>query len=297
MEHLNLSYEDLASIICLAIHLANADDNISDSEVQAIVKSITDHYDFSGKDDLLKEYLKSGMDMDVAEAIKRVANFDQTAKQWTSNFLANTIVADGNLDESEKNLYWKIMDVCGLPDNNIGQSDNAGASSDSGEEKPLANEVYPVIAYHPFQNGIYDGLVSFFETPKPDRNKIFEFFGNPPTLTFFRSSANMDKIHESFRYSSGSQVIMLYAKKEFQAHPVPNYVGNVIAGEPVFGPILFAVEDENKVLHGISYKSDLNKFLRLLRAICGNTFLVAGDNDENTANRYYISAVTAISEL
>lgn len=63
MATLNLSYEDLASVICLAVHLANADGNVTDDEMEAIVKSITDQYNFEGKQDLLKEYLNDGMNM------------------------------------------------------------------------------------------------------------------------------------------------------------------------------------------------------------------------------------------
>ena len=49
MTYLNLSYEDLASVICLAIHLANADGNIDDTESAAIIKALTDQYNFEGK--------------------------------------------------------------------------------------------------------------------------------------------------------------------------------------------------------------------------------------------------------
>ena len=106
MATLNLSYEDLASVICLAVHLANADGNVTDDEMEAIVRSITDQYNFEGKQDLLKEYINDGMNMQPQEALKRIAAFGPTEKQWTSNFFVKTIVADGNLEENEKSLYW-----------------------------------------------------------------------------------------------------------------------------------------------------------------------------------------------
>ena len=114
MATLNLSYEDLASVICLAVHLANADGNVTDDEMEAIVKAITDQYNFEGKQDLLKEYINDGMNMQPQEALKRIAAFGPTEKQWTSNFFVKTIVADGNLEENEKSLYWDIMDKCGF---------------------------------------------------------------------------------------------------------------------------------------------------------------------------------------
>ncbi|MBR3405552.1 MAG: TerB family tellurite resistance protein [Bacteroidales bacterium] len=119
MTYLNLSYEDLASVLCLAIHLADADGNIDDTESAAIIKALTDQYNFEGKDDLLKEYLDSAFKMEPAEALIHVAAFDANAKQWTSNFLVKTIVADNVLTDREKELYWKIQELCKLPDNNL----------------------------------------------------------------------------------------------------------------------------------------------------------------------------------
>ena len=102
MATLNLSYEDLASVICLAVHLANADGNVTDDEMEAIVKSITDQYNFEGKQDLLKEYINDGMNMQPQEALKHIAAFGPTETQWTSNSFVKTTVADRNLEEHEK---------------------------------------------------------------------------------------------------------------------------------------------------------------------------------------------------
>ena len=96
MATLNLSYEDLASVICLAVHLANADGNVTDDEMEAIVKSITDQYNFEGKQDLLKEYLNDGMNMQPMDALKRIAAFGPAEKQWTSNFFVKTTVASAS---------------------------------------------------------------------------------------------------------------------------------------------------------------------------------------------------------
>ena len=110
MATLNLSYEDLASVICLAVHLANADGNVSDDEMEAIVKAITDQYNFEGREDLLKEYINDGMAMSPQVALQHIAAFGPAEKQWTSNFFVKTIVADGNLEENEKSLYWDIQE-------------------------------------------------------------------------------------------------------------------------------------------------------------------------------------------
>lgn len=119
MAHLNLSYEDLASVICIAACIAGVDGSADDSEVAAIIKSLTDQYNFEGQADLLRSYLADGSHMDPNDAVRRIAAFGPVEKQWASNFFAKTIVADNVLDEREKALYWKVMDICGLPDNNL----------------------------------------------------------------------------------------------------------------------------------------------------------------------------------
>lgn len=119
MAHLKLNYDELASVLCLAFHLANADGSIDDIETAAILKALTDQYDFEGQGDLLKEYLDDAWDMDVKDALIHVAAFGPAEKQWASNFFVKTIVADRELDEDEKQLYWKIQDLCKLPDHNL----------------------------------------------------------------------------------------------------------------------------------------------------------------------------------
>lgn len=123
MVTLNLSYNDLAAVICLAAHLANADGEITEDEINAIIKELTDQYDFEGENDLLNEYLKDGMSMEPMEAARLIAAFNPVAKQWTSNFFAKTVAADGELSDKEKSLYWEIQDRCGLPDNNVGKEE------------------------------------------------------------------------------------------------------------------------------------------------------------------------------
>ena len=119
MANFHLSYDELTAVLCLAFHLANADGRIDESEANAIYKALTDEYNFEGKDDLLKEYMNSAFEMKPAEALEHLAGFGLAAKQWASNFFVKTIVADNALTEDEKQLYWKIPELCKLPDHNL----------------------------------------------------------------------------------------------------------------------------------------------------------------------------------
>lgn len=125
MAILNLSYDDLASVICAASYIAFRDEELADAEVEAIVKSLTDQFNFEGRQDLLRSYLQDGSNMDINDAVRRIAAFGPAEKQWTSNFLVKTAVADQELTESEKEAYFKIQEICGLPDHNLDQEEEA----------------------------------------------------------------------------------------------------------------------------------------------------------------------------
>ncbi len=256
MATLNLSYEDLASVICLAVHLANADGNVTDDEMEAIVRSITDQYNFEGKQDLLKEYINDGMNMQPQEALKRIAAFGPTEKQWTSNFFVKTIVADGNLEENEKSLYWDIMDKCGLPDHNL-----EGSSDSAQTEASLERQTAVTVNYKRVKADICDGAVQYVQWDRGVnvREKVFGWFQDAESLQFFRRSRALDAINKEMGLAAGWNLVMIFAPKEYWADPKPNRVGSRIAGEAIWGPVLFVLENDDKTLMGFNYKSFMKR--------------------------------------
>ena len=297
MATLNLTYEDLASVICLAVHLANADGNVTDDEMEAIVRAITDQYDCEGKQDLLKEYINDGMNMQPTEALKRIAAFGPAEKQWTSNFFVKTIVADGNLEENEKSLYWDIMDKCGLPDHNL----EGGSSSDSAAKETdirLDYQTCVTVSYRRVNESICDGSVDYvqYERSANVRQKVFEWFSDAESLQFYRRSKTLDYLNAKLELAGDWHLIMVYAKKDYWADPKPNRAGTLVAGEDVFGPVLFVLENNDKTLMGFNYKSFIEKLLGELYAL-DNGILVAGEEEPALTRRYLVTALTALGAL
>ena len=293
MATLNLSYEDLASVICLAVHLANADGNVTDDEMEAIVRSITDQYNFEGKQDLLKEYINDGMNMQPQEALKRIAAFGPTEKQWTSNFFVKTIVADGNLEENEKSLYWDIMDKCGLPDHNL------ESSSDSAQtEASLERQTAVTVNYKRVKADICDGAVQYVQWDRGVnvREKVFGWFQDAESLQFFRRSRALDAINKEMGLAAGWKLVMIFAPKEYWADPKPNRVGSRIAGEAIWGPVLFVLENDDKTLMGFNYKSFIQRLLEILYSL-DNGILVAGEENPQLSRRYFETALTELGTL
>lgn len=299
MATLNLSYEDLASVICLAVHLANADGDVSDQEMEAIVKAITDQYNFEGRQDLLKEYINDGMAMSPQVALQHIAAFGPVEKQWTSNFFVKTIVADGNLEENEKSLYWDIQEKCGLPDHNL-ESDNSSSSNASAEddEAQMERQTCVTVNYRRAYDNICDGSVTYVQYDRGVnmREKVFAWFSDAESLQFHRRSRNLDALNAKLGLAGGWKLIMVFAKKEYWAKPNLNRVGTVIAGEDVYGPVFFVLENEDKTLMGFNYKSFIGKFLMGLKDL-DKSILVQGEENEGLSNRYMLTAFTALEDL
>lgn len=293
MATLNLSYEDLASVICLAVHLANADGNVTDDEMEAIVRSITDQYNFEGKQDLLKEYINDGMNMQPQEALKRIAAFGPTEKQWTSNFFVKTIVADGNLEENEKSLYWDIMDKCGLPDHNLENSSDSAQT-----EASLERQTAVTVNYKRVKADICDGAVQYVQWDHGVnvREKVFAWFQDAESLQFFRRSRALDAINKEMGLAAGWKLVMIYAPKEYWADPKPNRVGSRIAEETIWGPVLFVLENDDKTLMGFNYKSFIQRLLEILYSL-DNGILVAGEENPQLSRRYFETALTELGTL
>lgn len=296
MVHLNLSFEDLASVICLACYLGNADGNFSEEEMTAILKAITEQYNFEGREDLLRQYINAGFDMNPQEALRRVAAFGPEEKQWTSNFFVKTIVADNNLEESEKSLYWDIMEKCGLPDNNL----TGDSQSSAPKERPLKNQV--CISFTPVHvsKDVYDTRIDFEEFPfeaENIRNDIFDWFRNPETLQFCRRSNVLDAINKELGLENGWHLLMVYAKPGHWMRPCPNKAATMIDGEDkVFGPALLLAEGEGKVAKGCQFESFISTILGALYKL-DNNFLISGEDSPALTRRYLATALTALEEM
>ena len=296
MATLNLSYEDLAAVICLATHLANADGNVSDQELEAIVKAITDQYNFEGRGDLLNEYLKDGMAMSPQVALQHIAAFGPVEKQWTSNFFVKTIVADGNLEESEKSLYWDIQEKCGLPDHNLEGA--SGAPAQENTDIKLDKQTCLEINYRRVQDNILDGSIQFvqFDADANVRQKVFAWFRDPETLQFHRGSRALNALNEKLGLAGGWKLIMVYARKEHWSDPKLNRAGSLIAGEDVYGPVFFVLENADKTLMGFNYKSFIETLLSELYSM-DNSILVSGEEEPGLTRRYLVTALTALGSL
>ena len=297
MAHLNLSFEDLASVICLACHLGNADGDFSESEMQAILTALGEQYNFEGREDLLRQYINAGFQMEPQEAIRRISAFGPVEKQWTSNFFVKTIVADDNLEESEKSLYWDIMEKCGLPEHNL---DGGSNQDNTPSESPLSDQI--IIAFEPrrVSGEVYDTTIRFIKYPFEKQNlrdNLFEWFNNAETLQFVRSSTVLDKLNSELGLQNGWHLLLVHAKKDYWLNPSVNKAATMIGRDgTVYGPALLLVEGEGKVAKGCQFESFVSTILGKLYEM-DNNFLIEGEDSPALTRRYLVTALTALEVI
>ena len=297
MAQLNLSFEDLASVICLACHLGNADGDFSEEEMKGILAALGEQYNFQGREDLLRQYINAGFDMNPQDALRRIAAFGPVEKQWASNFFVKTIVADGNLEESEKSLYWDIMEKCGLPEHNL---DGGSNESSAPKESPLQYQTCIAFTPHRVNDEIVDTSIEFVEFPFDQenlRNDIFTWFSNPETLQFCRRGEVIDALGEALGLQNGWHVLMVYAKANHWRNPYINKVATMIDGtETVYGPALLLAEGEGKVAKGAQFASFISTILGKLYEM-DNNLLVYGEDSPALTRRYMVTALSALEDL
>lgn len=257
MAYLNLSYEDLASVICLSLHLANADGDIADVESEAIVKAILDQYNFSGQEELLKQYLQDGMRMDVKTALEHIAAFGPEEKQYTSNFFVKTICADNEITDREKDLYFQIMDICGLPDHNLGDPEE---QTEEAEE-----EIIPAYIVASFR-----GVASLRQSANTEWSLLgreIEAWMGCDGVEVVRYTQALNYLSEQLRLN-GRHLVFFVGKRQ-NNEVGDNMTATILygGGYELFGNIVFALEtDRGYEIEGFRTKKLLNEAFAAINA-------------------------------
>ena len=282
MAQLKLSYDELTAIIHLAAQIGTADGQFTDEELIGLVGYLTDVFDFEGQEDLLKSYLKDASNMDSGTAIELLSGVGDAEKQFASNLFVKVIAADGNADEAEKELYFKLMDICSLPDHNLTANPEASAIT----------PIFPVIHYKNVFNLYLDGEVLYPQIAEDTRNKVFELF-DAETLSFWRNSSGLNFLNDKLKLD-GKYLIMIFNKD----NNIPNKIGTLLAdNEPVNGPILFAWEDDKKMLYGFESKEDVKYLLELLDSITEGMLLLDNSKNSSLAQKNFQAALSNLENL
>ena len=258
---MTVTFETLSAIYRIAKYFIYADGEMTQDEVKPL-------FDFFGTfPDIDKEKLDFIMDngekMTDARAIELISGLDEDGKQQMANLFAKIICVDGELTDDEKRLFFRVRDLCNLPDP---QSDDSAEEEESGQAPaaapapaPAAEEeddtIMPAFIVVTFQ-----GFCSFEQSPNRDwgtlGGELAEWIG-ADGVEVVRYTPALNKLSEQLRLNQRHLVFMVARNGYGDKTVGDNMPATILYGRgyPLYGNIVFALEtDQGYEIEGIITK-------------------------------------------
>ena len=261
---MTVTLETLSAIFRLSKHLTYADGERSEVEVQKIVDFLDS---FEGLDiNTHEQIMNYGLEqMDDTQAVKLIAALDDDAKQEVSNLFAHIILDDGRLTEDEKRLYWRIQELCGLPDP---KEDNAAEDTPAEEEE--SNDIVPA-----FIVVNYDGFTSTRQSPNKDWDtlggELASWIGANGRVEVVRYTRPLNAISEQL-HLRGRHLVFMVARNGYVNTVGDNMPATLLygGGYPIMGNIVFALEtDKGYEIEGITSRNLIAEILGAIDTAVG----------------------------
>ena len=263
---MNATGEILAAIYRVAKHLIFADDTPKDEEIQPL-------YDFfqtfpAVDQELLNKIMGTGEEMDDTRALILIKGLDDDGKQQVSNLFAKIICADNELTDKEKELFFKVKDLCELPDP---IDENAEEEPEAEEPVEEEEEIIPA-----FMVANFYGIVSLHQSEHEDWNTLGDEIASwmgCDRVEVVRFTPALNAISEQLRLN-GRHLVFMVARNGYGDKTVgDNMTATLLygGGYPIYGNIVFALEtDKGYEIEGFRTKSLLNEtFETVNRAVDG----------------------------
>ena len=251
---MRVTLETLAAIYRLSKHLIFADDDPSDAEIEKIVKFLSN---FEGLDvNAQQQIVEYGTEhLDDTQAVKLIAALDDDAKQEVANLFAQIVLADGELTEDEKKLYWQIQELCGLPDaQDEDTSENTAPASDGNDA------IIPA-----FLVVNYDGFTSVQQSENEDwdtlGDELSAWIGADGRVEVVRYTRPLNALSEQLGLN-GRHLVFMVARNGYACTVGDNMPATLLygGGYPIMGNIVFALEtDKGYEIEGITSRGLLSK--------------------------------------
>lgn len=260
---MKVTFETLAAIYRLANHLAQADGQLQDSEVETMV----DFIKVFGLDmETFRKLVSYGLEgISDREAISLVAQLDAEGKQKVANLFAKVVCSDQELSESEKSLYFQISDYCGLPD-----PETEDEAEPEPEQEPEQEEGEIVPAYIVAN---YRGVASVRQCEHEDWSQLgpeVASWIHARTVEVVRFTPRLNEISQRLNLNARHLVFML--PRSTDATLGDNMTGTILygTGYEIMGDIVFALEtDKGYEIEGFRTKSLLNEVFQYVNEAVG----------------------------
>ena len=258
------NYKYLAAAIRMAKKLAAVDRDVQRSELHKMTEFLLQ---FDVDKEAVEDILYYSDVMDDLEAVDLITKLDEKSKRMVSELLVKVACADEELPDEERELYFRILNVCRLPDPNAPEEEETEVEEPAREEP----EVIPA-----FILVKYDGLTSLRQSEntrwadlrpeiaswlEADRVEIVRF---TPRLTDLTRQLNLNNCH---------LVLIVDRDGSLSEDVGDNMPATLLYGAsyPLFGHALIALEtDDDYKIEGIRTQSLIDEiYIAVNQAVGG----------------------------
>lgn len=111
--------QEVTAIFKMAFKMAAADGKFMDEEKAAIAFGMRE---FGMSPSEMVEYTTSTADMNNVQALAILSSLDNNKKKYATGLLAAIIASDGDIDDSEVNMWQLICTLANFPTMNFGEA-------------------------------------------------------------------------------------------------------------------------------------------------------------------------------
>ncbi len=255
---MTVTFETLSAIYRIAKYFIYADGDMTDEEVKPLFDFFQTFPDIDKEK--LDFIMKSGDEMADSRAVELISGLDADGKQQMSNLFAKIICTDGQLTDDEKRLFFRVRDLCDLPDPESEDSEDeeesgqapAPAAAPAAEEDDTIMPAFIVVTYQ--------GFCTFEQSPNRDwgtlGGELADWIG-ADGVEVVRYTPALNALSEKLRLNQRHLVFMVARNGYGDKTVGDNMPATILYGRgyPLYGNIVFALEtDQGYEIEGIVTK-------------------------------------------
>lgn len=263
---MNATVNTITAIYRLSKYFVFADGEMTDAEIRPLYDFIQT---FPAIDKEMMDKIMARADvMTDDEAIAEIRKLDDDGKQQVSDLFARIVLADDEVTDNEKDIFFKVRDLCGLPDPGKGSDEEEPAEEEAAAED---DSIIPAFILANFY-----GVVSIHQSEHEDWNTLGDEIASwmgCDRVEVVRYTQPLNALTEELRLN-GRHLVFMVARNGYGDKTVgDNMTATLLygGGYPIYGNIVFALEtDQGYEIEGFRTKSLLNEtFEKVNNAVDG----------------------------
>lgn len=245
-------YKCLAGAVRMAKKLAAVDRDVQRSELLEISKFLQL---FDVDEETLDDILDYSDVMDDLEAVDLITQLDEDGKRMVSKLLVKVACADGELPDEERELYFRILNICRLHDPNAPEEEEPVAEEPAGD-----TEVIPA-----FLLVEYNGLTSVRQSENlrwADLRTDIASWLEADRVEIVRYTQRLNDLTRQLNLNGRHLVLMVDRNGSLSEDSGDNMTATLLygGGYPLYGHALIGLEtDDDYTIEGIRTQSLINE--------------------------------------